>query len=79
MLAWMSERGRRLIGPAVYVGLGWALAVAASRIVMGAHFLTDVTVGLMVTFLAVLVTHFAIRAPWRTPVAEQTSLEDSDA
>lgn len=79
MLAWMTERGRKLIGPAVYIGLGWALAVAASRIVVGAHFLTDVTAGLIVTFLAVLVTHRAVRAPWKAPVAEQPSVEMSDA
>lgn len=79
MLAWMSERGRQLIRPAVYIGLGWTVAVAASRIVLGAHFLTDVTIGLMITFLAVLITHRVVTEPWETRAAEPTPVERSDA
>ena len=33
---------------------GWVMIVAASRIVMGAHFLSDVTFGFLVTFLIFL-------------------------
>ena len=40
-----------------WVGATWALYVALSRIIMGAHFLTDVTTGLAVTFVIILVVY----------------------
>lgn len=67
ILAWMSERGRNLIRP------------AASRIGVGAHFLTDVTAGTIVSFLIVLAAHRVVARPWRSLPAESTILESSDA
>ncbi len=40
-----------------WIGVAWALYVAFSRIVMGAHFLNDVTAGLAVTFILILITY----------------------
>jgi membrane-associated phospholipid phosphatase len=37
-----------------FVAYGWVILVALSRIVMGAHFLSDVTVGFLVTLLVFL-------------------------
>lgn len=43
------------------IGILFTLVVAVSRIVMGAHFLTDVTVGMSITFfIEVIIIHFAI-------------------
>ena len=46
------------------VGFGWALVVAISRIVMGAHYLTDTAVGLAVglgSFVAISALLFPTR------------------
>lgn len=40
-----------------YSGFAWALLVAVSRVVIGAHFLTDVTVGLSITFLTIVIAY----------------------
>ena len=37
-----------------YTGVVWGLLVALSRIIMGAHFVTDTTVGFAVTFVIIL-------------------------
>lgn len=57
LLAWISTNARRYVRPALYFGFAWALAVAASRIVVGAHFLTDVAMGLAITFITALLIH----------------------
>ena len=64
VLAWVSVRWRPLARRAVLVGVVWTVAVAASRIVVGAHFLTDVTVGFAVVFV---VTYIVDRAVSRRP------------
>ncbi len=38
----------------VWIGFGWAVLVALSRMIMGAHFLSDTAVGFAVSFLCVL-------------------------
>ncbi len=38
----------------VWIGFGWAVLVALSRMIMGAHFLSDTVVGFAVSFLCVL-------------------------
>ena len=38
------------------IGVGWACIVAVSRIVMGAHYLTDTTIGLAVGFVTLILT-----------------------
>ncbi len=40
-----------------WLGAAWAIMVAFSRIVMGAHFLTDTMFGLAVTFVTILVAY----------------------
>lgn len=47
------ERKRTLL---FLIGVGWACIVAASRIVMGAHYLTDTTIGLVVGFVTLILT-----------------------
>lgn len=41
----------------LWIGFVWALIVAYSRIVAGAHFLTDVAAGLAITFFAMVATY----------------------
>lgn len=57
LLAWFSTTTARFARPALYVGVVWAVVVAVSRIVMGAHFLTDVTIGFVVAAAAIMLTH----------------------
>ncbi len=38
----------------VWIGFGWAALVAFSRMIMGAHFLSDTVVGFAISFLCVL-------------------------
>lgn len=46
----------RRYAPALFwIGALWALAVAGSRITMGAHFLTDTATGLLVSYACVLI------------------------
>lgn len=45
-----------------FIGFGFALVVAFSRIVAGAHFLSDVTIGILITFLFEIIT---IKIIWR--------------
>lgn len=39
-----------------YIGAVWGLLVALSRVIMGAHFITDTTMGFIVTFILILIT-----------------------
>ena len=39
------------------LGFAWALLVALSRVIAGAHFLTDVTMGMAITFVTILVAY----------------------
>ncbi len=39
----------------VWIGLGWTVLVALSRMIMGAHFLSDTAVGAGISFLCVLI------------------------
>lgn len=48
-----------------YIGLIFTLLVAFSRIIMGAHFVTDITVGIAVTFIVETIT---IDILWRKKV-----------
>lgn len=48
-----QNRGNVLLGVAIF----FTLLVGFSRIIMGAHFLTDVTMGFSVTFFLVLIAH----------------------
>lgn len=45
-----------------YIGLGLTLLIAFSRIIMGAHFVSDITVGITVTFIVELI---CIRLLWK--------------
>jgi len=57
LLAWFSTTTARFARPALYAGVVWAMAAAVSRIVMGAHLLTGVTIGFVVTAAAIMLTH----------------------
>lgn len=50
-LATLRERMVRTIPWFFALGLLWTAAVAVSRIIVGAHFLTDTTVGFLITFV----------------------------
>lgn len=64
MFARMSDTLRPRANLLFAIGLVWALLVALSRIIMGAHFLTDVTMGLTLTFLTILIAdRLAFGAP----------------
>lgn len=41
----------------LWVGAAWGALVGLSRIIMGAHFLTDTTAGFTITFVVILVTY----------------------
>lgn len=41
----------------LWIGFGWAVIVGASRVVIGAHFVTDVAVGLAITFAVMLIAY----------------------
>lgn len=45
-----------------YIGLGLTLIIAFSRIIMGAHFISDITVGISMTFIVELI---CIRLLWK--------------
>ncbi len=56
-LSALSTRLRDKAGLFFWVGAAWGFAVAFSRIIMGAHFLTDTIAGFTVTFVAVLIVY----------------------
>lgn len=77
-LGTLRERLVRTIPWIFALGLLWTVGVAASRIVVGAHFLTDTTVGFVVTFVCILVLywlHFGARAFDRQIVNDATSIK----
>lgn len=56
-LAAFRERLAERVSQLFWVGATWALLVALSRIIMGAHFLTDTVAGLAVTFVAMILCY----------------------
>lgn len=60
----LKDSFRRSVGLLFWIGAAWALVVAYSRIVIGAHFLSDTVVSLTITFVAVVgVYHFVFIPP----------------
>lgn len=57
LLAALKETWRPRVELLFWLGALWALLVAFSRIIMGAHFVTDTVAGLSVTFIIVLVMY----------------------
>ena len=55
---WKNSQKARLI--AFYVGMAWGVLTAFSRIYAGAHFLSDVGAGLLITSLAGLLTQLIL-------------------
>lgn len=55
-----------------WIGAAWALFVAFSRIIMGAHFLSDTMFGLAVTFVTILIA-YRIAFPTRKDGVESLS------
>lgn len=53
-VAYLSPKFQSLSKPMFYGGLVYSAAVALSRIIRGAHFLSDVTMGFTITFTLVL-------------------------
>lgn len=53
----LSEKVRPHTSALLWVGALWGFSVAFARIVAGAHFVTDTTVGFAVTFLTMLVVY----------------------
>ncbi len=51
VLPWLKPEWKKYQNHLLGFGMAWAVIVAFTRIVMGAHFLTDVTVGLTIGFL----------------------------
>lgn len=45
----------------LWIGAGWGLLVGASRVVIGAHFVSDTVVGFSITFTLVVIAHRAIQ------------------
>ena len=43
-----------------YAGLGWVLLVCFSRILVGAHFLSDVSMGMLITFVCLFIVNEVI-------------------
>lgn len=60
--ALLREDLRRYTTALFWIGAGWAVLVAVSRISLGAHFLTDTAASLLLAFAAILaVSHLAVR------------------
>lgn len=53
----LKARWRQAAPWLFWVGVGWAALIAVSRIIVGAHFLTDVTAGFAITFVCILVAY----------------------
>ncbi len=49
----------------IWIGFGWTLLVAFSRMIMGAHFLSDTAVGAGISFLCVLVIPVIVCRYWK--------------
>lgn len=59
-LATLKDRWVRALPWLFWVGMAWTAIIGLSRIVAGAHFLTDVTVGCTITFVTVLIVYWAV-------------------
>lgn len=69
LLALLAARLRPLVPLLFWIGAAGGLLVALSRIITGAHFVSDTVAGILVTLLAVVVAVVTIR--WREARAER--------
>lgn len=56
----LSERARAAVPYILALAVAWVVAVAFSRIVVGAHFLSDTTVGFGVTFFVAVAVYWVV-------------------
>lgn len=57
-LATLKTRWTRALPWLFWLGLAWTAVIGLARIVAGAHFLTDVTIGCAITFVTVLIVYW---------------------
>ena len=67
LVAQLRATMRRHAAALLWVGAAWGLLVGLSRVVAGAHFVSDITIGFTITFALVLV---AVRATRRSAIEE---------
>ena len=65
--------------PVFYCGLAWCLLVCFVRILVGAHFLSDVSMGSLLSIIFILVAYFVIyKTKWfASYLNEETALEEN--
>ncbi len=59
MLPAINSKYKKFQIPAFYIGLGWTLIIAFARIWVGAHFLSDVSMGALLSIIFTLVLYYA--------------------
>ena len=71
----MNKKYQRLQLPLFYSALVWCLVVCASRIWVGAHFLSDVSMGGLITSICLLIAFFVIINNKKIVPPEETQVE----
>ena len=66
----MYPRLRQKLGLVLVIGIVFALAVMSCRMILGAHFLSDVSVGALVSVIAFIVL-MALQKPRQQQTAEE--------
>lgn len=56
----VNRKYEKLQVPLFYAGLAWTLLVCFSRILVGAHFLSDVSMGTMLTVIFMIVSYYIV-------------------
>ena len=56
----INSKYQKLQLPLFYVGLAWCLLICFSRILVGAHFLSDVSMGGLLTIICLLIAYFVV-------------------
>ena len=56
----INSKYEKLQLPVFYAGFVWTLLIAFSRILVGAHFLSDVSMGGMITIICLIITYYVV-------------------
>ena len=72
----VNSKYERIQLPIFYAGLAWSLLIAFSRILVGAHFLSDVSMGGMLTTICLIVAYYVVmKGKLGLPKVEQHQAE----
>ena len=60
ILPFFNKKYQKIQIPVFYIGLAWCLFICWSRIFVGAHFLSDVSMGAILSLIFALITYFVL-------------------